>query len=149
MNPAKRIGLLFALVCLESACSSDLPTLGYVELDSGGSDSGSPRDDGSTTDAWTPSPVEAVPIGETLRGARLSAPVDIVRDEWGNPHIYGETLADVAYGQGYIVARDRFIQMDLARHQAGGTIAELAGELSPGTLDGDAAIRAHHLRKTP
>src|SRR5258708_30965304 len=105
--------------------------------------------DGAAGDAGdgAVSPVQAVPITESLSSAKLSAPVDIVRDVWGNPHIYGETLADVTFAQGYIVARDRFIQMDLARHQAAGTIAELAGALSPSTLDSDVAIRAHHLRK--
>src|SRR5262249_28683418 len=115
----------------------------------GGPSDGGPGDGGPGDAAEAgPSPVDAVPMSETFRASSLSAPVDIVRDEWGNPHIYGQTLADVSFAQGYIVARDRFVQMDLARHQASGTIAELAGLISPGTLDSDVAIRAHHLRKT-
>jgi penicillin amidase len=143
-----RVGLFVLALGSFAACSSDIPTLGPVVGTDGGPGPGDGSSTDSTTDTWTPSPVEAVPVTETLHGTGLSAPIDIVRDEWGIPHIYGETLADVAYGQGYIVARDRFVQMDLARHQANGTIAELAGALAPTTLDGDVAIRTHHLRKT-
>jgi len=141
MNLAKQLGLLTLLLAsVEAACGSDTQA-GSPPPDAGAD---SPID---TPDAAA-SPVEAVPVTETLRAAVLSGPVDIVRDEWGIPHIYGATLADVTYGQGYIVARDRFVQMDLARHQATGTVAELAGSLSAAALDGDIAIRAHHLEKT-
>src|SRR6185436_4729223 len=114
MNSEKRLVCLALLLgSFELACGSDTPS------------SGSPAagaDGGGDARGAVPSPVEAVPVTETLRAAGLSAPLDIVRDEWGIPHIYGATLADVTFGQGYIVARDRFIQMDLARHQATGTV---------------------------
>jgi len=146
MNAAKRFGV-FALVLLsfEIGCTSDNSPGVPAPVDAGG-----PKGDGAPIDAADAgvSPVEGVPVTETLHAASLSAPLDIVRDEWGVPHIYGATLADVSYGQGYIVARDRFVQMDLARHQAAGTVAELAGALSPSAVDGDIAIRAHHLKKT-
>jgi acyl-homoserine lactone acylase PvdQ len=149
MNHAMRIGILFLYVGISAAaCTSDNGPGQPAPVDAGGKEGGSgDAAPGDAADAGA-SPVDAVPISETVSASSLSAPVDIVRDEWGNPHIYGQTLADVSYAQGYIVARDRFVQMDLARHQASGTIAELAGMLSPSTLDGDVAIRAHHLRKT-
>src|SRR5438552_12937829 len=93
-----------------------------------------------------PTPVEEVSLGATLENPALSAPVDLVRDEWGIPHIYGWNIADVAFAQGYVMAQDRMVLMDLARHQADGTLTELVGELSPTVIDGDIAMRAHHLR---
>src|SRR5207244_4269986 len=75
----------------------------------------------------------------------LSAPVDVVRDQWGIPHIYGDDPADVAFAQGYVMAMDRLVQMDLARHKADGTLAELVGDP---LIDGDIQMRVHHLRAT-
>src|SRR5258706_5982607 len=148
VNATKQIGrLALVLSCLEMGCAADaFPSSPAV--DAGGGDDAPPTGDGPPGDAAPASPVESVPLTETLHASVLSAPIDIVRDEWGIPHVYGATFADVTYGQGYIMARDRFIQMDLARHQAAGTVAELAGALSLSTVDGDVAIRAHHLQKT-
>lgn len=68
----------------------------------------------------------------------LSAPVEIVRDADGVPHVYGETDADTFYGDGYMMATDRLLQMELARRQALGRRAELFGE---GAVDGDVLLR--------
>src|SRR5882672_4826092 len=153
MSVLHRLGafvLLFSLA--DAACSSDTPTFPVLPSDGGAdalAEAGADALTGGTFDAGAgASPVETVPLTETLHASTLSGAVDIVRDRWGIPHIYGATLADVLYGQGFIMARDRFVQMDLARHQATGTVAELAGVLSPSVIDGDIAIRAHHLKKT-
>jgi penicillin amidase len=106
-------------------------------------------DAGAGGDGAAPgSPVESVPLGDTIQAKSLTAPVDLVRDEWGNPHIYGKTFPDVAFAQGWVMAHDRFTFMDFARHQASGTLSEIVGELSPGVIDSDIQMRAHHLRKT-
>src|SRR5262249_47985340 len=76
-------------------------------------------------DAMPPSGVAQVPLTSTVHADGLSAPVDLVRDEWGIPHIYGESLLDVAFAQGYVMAEDRLVMMDLARHLAEGTLSEL------------------------
>src|SRR5262245_10617669 len=93
-----------------------------------------------------PPPVETVPLTSTITAAGLSAPVDLVRDEHGVPHIYGQTYADVAYAQGYITALDRFPQMDITRRFGEGTIGALAGALRPETVDNDIRMRIHHFR---
>ena len=49
----------------------------------------------------------------TVRG--ISAPVKIVRDRYGVPHIFGAKDEDVYFGLGYAQAQDRFFQMDLTR----------------------------------
>jgi penicillin amidase len=94
------------------------------------------------------SPVESIMQTDTVQSSSLSAPVDLVRDEWGIPHIYGANFPDVAFAEGYVMGQDRLVQMDLARHQADGTLTELFGVSIPSLLDSDVSIRAHHLRAT-
>jgi penicillin amidase len=78
----------------------------------------------------------------------LSGPVNVVRDEWGVPHIYGQSLPDVAYAQGFMTASDRIVQMELYRHQADGSLSLVVGGLRPAALDDDIRMRVHHLRAT-
>lgn len=61
----------------------------------------------------------------TLDG--LTAPVEILIDRWGVPHIYAETEADLFFAQGYQAARDRLFQFEIWRRQATGTVAEILG----------------------
>src|SRR5262249_35481312 len=110
MNLAFRIGVLPLFISIAAACTSDNGPGQPAPVDAGskegGPSDGGPSDaPGDAADA-APSPVAAVPVTEMFRASTLSAPVDIVRDVWGNPHIYGQTLADVTFAQGYIVARD-------------------------------------------
>lgn len=94
------------------------------------------------------SPVESVPQQSTVMARGLSAPVDVVRDEFGVPHIYAQSFADAAFAQGYFMAQDRLLMMDLGRRQAEGTLAELLGELSPELIGSDINMRVHHLAAT-
>jgi penicillin amidase len=63
-----------------------------------------------------------------LRLAGLRADVEIVRDQWGVPHIYAGNLHDLFFACGYAQAQDRLWQMDFNRRAATGTLAELVGE---------------------
>lgn len=54
----------------------------------------------------------------------LDAPVDILRDTMGVPHIYASSLHDLFVAQGYVHAQDRFWQMDFWRHIGSGRLAE-------------------------
>jgi penicillin amidase len=60
--------------------------------------------------------------------AGLDAPVDIIRDTNGIPHVYASTTHDVFVAQGYVHAQDRFWQMDFWRHIGQGRLAELFGK---------------------
>lgn len=62
----------------------------------------------------------------TLKG--VSGTVRIVTDEWGVPHIYGDSLLDVLYGQGFNVARERLWQLDYWRRCGLGLLSEAFGE---------------------
>ena len=58
----------------------------------------------------------------------VSAPVDVIRDRHGVPHVFAQTDADALFGQGLVHAQDRLFQMDLLRRVAAGRLAEVAGE---------------------
>lgn len=57
----------------------------------------------------------------------LNDRVEILRDEWGVPHIYASNAYDLFFAQGYTQAQDRWWQMEFSRHIGGGSIQELTG----------------------
>jgi penicillin G amidase len=71
--------------------------------------------------------VTDLPITQTLTFPQLSAPVDVVRDSLGIPHVYGANLNDTAFALGYVHATDRMFQMDVFRRLPSGTVSELLG----------------------
>jgi penicillin G amidase len=58
----------------------------------------------------------------------LSGDVEIIRDNWGIPHIYASSSHDLFFGQGYAQAQDRWWQMEFWRHIGAGRIEELTGK---------------------
>ncbi len=66
-------------------------------------------------------------IEGTLHAPGLAAPVEIVRDRWGVPHIFAASDADAYYALGWVMVQDRLFQLDLLRHAAQGRLAELFG----------------------
>lgn len=101
-------------------------------------------EDGSTTeDAALPPAfcLDDVEAGERLAIAGLSGPVEVVYDERGIPHIYGTTIHDVVMAQGYLMARDRYGQMDFIRRSVVGRLAEVAGTIDPSTIEMDYEAR--------
>src|SRR5512146_265053 len=63
----------------------------------------------------------------TIAVAGLSAPVKVVRDAQGVPHISAANLPDLLFAQGYVTAQDRLWQMDLLRRNGAGEMAEVFG----------------------
>jgi len=61
----------------------------------------------------------------TLPG--LERPVEVIRDRWGVPHIYAETVHDLFFAQGFVAAQDRLWQLDLWRRMSEGALAEIVG----------------------
>jgi len=57
----------------------------------------------------------------------LQEPVEIVRDEWGIPHIYAQNDDDLFFAQGYVMAQDRLWQMEMWRRWHEGRLAEIFG----------------------
>ncbi|MFW5785901.1 MAG: penicillin acylase family protein, partial [bacterium] len=54
----------------------------------------------------------------TVTLAGIDAPVEVLRDEHGVPHIRAETREDMYFAQGYVHAQDRFRQMESSRRVA-------------------------------
>ena len=80
----------------------------------------------------------------TLKVAGLSAPVRVLRDRWGVPHIYAENEPDLFLAQGYVHAQDRLWQMDLNRRVGSGTLSAAVG--GPG-VNTDRFMRTLGLRR--
>lgn len=69
------------------------------------------------------------PPNGRLALAGLRHPVEIIRDEWGVPHIYAANEHDLFFAQGFTHAQDRLFQMDLNRRLGLGRMAEVTGPL--------------------
>ena len=57
----------------------------------------------------------------------VSAPVTVIRDEWGIPHITATNTRDLFFAQGFVQAQDRLFQMDLWRRASLGRLSEVLG----------------------
>jgi penicillin amidase len=68
----------------------------------------------------------------------LEAPVEILIDSWGVPHIYASSIYDAFLAQGFNAARDRLWQIDLWRRRGLGLLSEVFG---PAYLEQDQAAR--------
>ncbi len=119
--------LLFALV----ACGDD----------EGPTDGGDDAMVDATPDTGPPTTIEEIPPEEELSIPGLVGTVSAVQDARGMWHIYAESLDDATRAEGYLMARDRWGQMDLVRRSATGRLAELAGGLDPGQVDADIEAR--------
>ena len=81
----------------------------------------------------------------TLAG--LSAPVEVIRDEHGVPHIMAESEEDALFALGFVHAQDRMWQMEMNRRIGAGRLSEVLG---PAALDTDRLLRVlglHHRAK--
>lgn len=58
----------------------------------------------------------------------LGADVQVIYDDRSVPHIFAASIEDATRALGFIVARDRLFQMELATRAAAGRLTELAGE---------------------
>lgn len=57
----------------------------------------------------------------------LSAPVEVLVDEYGVPHLYAASEADVFLAQGFNAARERLWQLDFWRRRGLGRLSEVFG----------------------
>ena len=74
----------------------------------------------------------------------LSAPVEVVRDRWGVPHLYAKNERDLFFAQGFVHAQDRLWQMCFNREVGAGRLSSLFG---PGPLPTDRYLRTLGLRR--
>ncbi|MFN0088285.1 MAG: penicillin acylase family protein [Blastocatellia bacterium] len=61
------------------------------------------------------------------RAVTKTGPIEILRDEYGVPHVFASTLEDAAYAIGYAQAEDRLEEMLKNYRKAEGTMSEAFG----------------------
>ncbi|MFC1889805.1 penicillin acylase family protein, partial [Thermodesulfobacteriota bacterium] len=90
-----------------------------------------------------PTIFDQVEVTRTLSFPQLEGRVEVIKDEFGVPHIVSvdDNPSDIVFVQGYVTAADRFWEMDLIRKFAGGKITELMGLLDPSILTDDLYYR--------
>lgn len=110
---------LAALLALLTACDGD-----------SGTDAGTPPLD-------APAEVDAGMQDDVLAIPGLDGEVEVIVDERGMPHIYATTVHDLMVVQGYLMARDRFVQMEFLRRNTLGRLAEVLAALAPTLADTD------------
>ena len=76
---------------------------------------------------WLWSPLPSHPGAEDLRAAAAAYDVEIIRDRWGVPHIYGERDEDTAFGVGYAHAEDDFETIQEVTAATRGVLASYRG----------------------
>jgi penicillin amidase len=80
-----------------------------------------------------------------IRLPGLSAPVEILRDRYGIPHIFAASLVDASFAQGYVHAQDRLWQMEMSRRVAAGRVSEIVGAAG---LETDRFLRTLGVRRS-
>lgn len=69
-----------------------------------------------------------VPEGQVASVESPRPGVTIIRDrQFGVPHIYGNTDADVVFGTGWVLGEDRLFMTDVLRHYGRSTLASFLG----------------------
>lgn len=90
-------------------------------------------------DGWWKAEIERrVPPSDGVCPGTTTAPVEIVRDTWGIPHVVAANDTDLFYGFGYAMAQDRIFQLDYLRRRAWGRLSEVFG---PETFELDLTAR--------
>ena len=93
-----------------------------------------------------PPPPPLVPQVSGTLDVEVSAPVRVVRDAWGIPHIYAQSADDLFFAQGFVQAQDRLFQLDLWRRSVQGRLAEVLG---PNFAERDSSTRRMQYRGDP
>ncbi len=91
-----------------------------------------------TTGLWSVAFEQRGLQSQTIRAAGLTAPVTIVRDVMGIPHIYATNMTDGWFALGFVHAQDRLWQMDIQYRAAAGRLSEVLG---PGMVSTDEFFR--------
>jgi penicillin amidase len=68
------------------------------------------------------------PVEGELEVDGLSAPVEVLRDRWGVPHVFAAGLEDAYFAQGFVQASERLFQIDAALRLANGRLATMFGD---------------------
>lgn len=89
--------------------------------------------DGSDAGEELPPVIGAVPESGRIALPGLAGPAHVVFTESHVPHVYAANETDAARVLGYVVARDRWFEMDMARRLSAGRLSELLGDVALAT----------------
>lgn len=67
------------------------------------------------------------PAGGTIALDGPAAPVEIVTDRWGVPHVYAQSRDDAFFAQGWLHAAERLWQVEFTTRVASGRLSEIVG----------------------
>lgn len=127
-----------------SACGDDDAT--PVDAGPDGADAGDVGDVGVDV-VYPPGPQgDVLRVTESERWVipELEGEVYVLRTEADVPHIYASNDHDLRVVQGFVVARDRYFQIEAGRRLAQGRLSELLGDAA---LSGDQDARGRGMRK--
>ncbi len=121
------------LVLAGCSCGTTPP----VTSDDGGFDGSTPTEDVGNDAAFDdpppPSALAGIPQTDRRVIGGLSEDAFVVRTEMNVPHVYARNRLDALRVLGFIMARDRWFQMDLTRRLSEGRISELLGDAALST----------------
>jgi penicillin G amidase len=83
-------------------------------------------------------------VAGRLRLRGLDAPVEVLRDRFGVPHIRARSATDSCFALGFCHGQDRLWQLEFFRRATAGRLAEFAG---PDALDADLLMRTLGMRR--
>jgi acyl-homoserine lactone acylase PvdQ len=81
-------------------------------------------------------PEDFNPIGQTREEHTGRPGLRLIYDEYGIPHVYGKTRADLAFGAGWTTARDRGLLVSVGRGPARVAVADVPGINAFGLVTG-------------
>ncbi len=133
------LGLLAAVLALSApACSNDA----FPSPDASAADAST---DDAAIDVGPPDATRDAPIPPGDRGRVITVPeqgsyvipelredVQVLYTEAGIPHIYAANDHDLRVVEGFLVARDRFAQLELYRRYGLGQLSEIFGDVALG-----------------
>lgn len=109
--------VVFVLLSNLPGCGCETPPMEDGGTSDGGRDAGPPR---HILDSVPETVVRNLPC--------LTEEAVVVRTEGNVPHIYARTREEAACVMGFVMAQDRFFQMDLTSRLAQGRLSELLGD---------------------
>ena len=76
-----------------------------------------------------PAPFADVPLDRQFEIPELGAAAHVIRTEHSVPHVYAENDLDARRVLGFVIARDRYFQLDVVSRLSQGLISELLGDV--------------------
>ncbi|GAB4297865.1 MAG: penicillin acylase family protein [Myxococcota bacterium] len=134
MRVLRILGWMFFL-SLFASCSRGESPLPNISIDFSGDNAFGGEDDSDDSDdddsdvshPDSPPALNELAPDKVLTAYDLDGEVHIVRDILGVPHIYAKTEHDLAFVTGYLMASDRYFEMEMMRRLAQGRLSELTG----------------------